>query len=71
MKPIVNCELVLLPLIGSRCFVIPKNHPNHLPGHGVSNKSVAMTSFVVSINEELQQFETENTIYQWELKSCT
>lgn len=51
--------------------VLPIDHPNHLPGHQVSNKDWVITSSVVQriVDNETKKvigFETQNTIYMEE-----
>lgn len=45
------------------CWLKPVDHPNHLPGHGVSNLRVVRTSTVLSWDHETGRIETKNTIY--------
>lgn len=45
--------------IGDNCIIYPIDHPSSF----VSNENFAMTSPIISIDEENNSFETENTIY--------
>ena len=63
-KPVVNYtpfpEQVIN--VGEGAIVWPTNHP----GDRVSNKRFAVTSFVMSYDEDTGEFETLNTIYKRE-----
>lgn len=68
-KPVVNCTLHLpadYMVVGGNGFVFPYNHPNHIEGHNISNEECVKTSRIINIDRAKKQFETMNTIYQWE-----
>lgn len=69
-KPIVQCQMHTYPeylAVGSIAFLTPFNHPNHMPGHEVSNGDQPVrTSTIVAVDLENRRIETRNTIYQWE-----
>jgi hypothetical protein len=65
VKPVVhyrNDGSQRIPL-GKFAFVRPIDHPNHVPGHNVSNKEMVVTSKVIRIGSN-GEFETMNTIYR-------
>lgn len=68
LKPVVDCTM-LTPeehlTVGSPALVDPINHPNHLPGHNVSNTHPVFTSKVVAISLAEKMIETRNTVYRW------
>lgn len=67
-KPTVNCDLYMdvdMLVVGYCAIVQPHNHPNHIPGHQISNLNPVRTSRIVSVDINKKQFETLNTIYTW------
>ena len=64
MKPVVYYDTNYPAHIkeGSAAYIKPINHPNHLPGHCVSNTSMVHTSTVLSVDAD-GNFETKNTRY--------
>lgn len=60
-KPIVHYTQATVH--GERCWLKPVDHPNHLPGHDVSNEYPVTTSSLVSCDHETGRIETKNTIY--------
>jgi len=63
-KPTVHYDVNYPAIIevGYRAYIKPVDHPNHLPGHNVSNTQLVYTSTVVSIDPH-GIFETLNTRY--------
>jgi hypothetical protein len=49
--------------VGHSAIVTPLDHPNHLPGHFVSNLESVHTSTVLKYDKDTGRFETKNTIY--------
>lgn len=61
MKPCVHYDLLVRCEAGERALVRPLDHPQRAL---VSNKSVALTSTVLSYDPQTGEFETENTRYR-------
>lgn len=61
-KPIVHYQGPAVAH-GDRAFLLPVDHPNHLPDHSVSNTKPVTTSKVVSWDKATGVIETANTIY--------
>lgn len=64
MKPVVKYKYDLNNFIkvGESAYVFPLNHPSSL----VSNTKLIQTSRVISFDENTGNFETVNTIYEFE-----
>lgn len=62
-KPIVQYKELESARVGSRAILFPINHPNHIPGHLVSNTKPVITSIVIAYDKKTGQIETQNTIY--------
>lgn len=66
-KPTVHYKQLVSCREGESALVIGvSDHPNHLPGHKVSNTpdKPVWTSEVKSYDEATGRFETRNTIYE-------
>lgn len=61
-KPIVHYKGKAIPFMGG-ALLLPINHPNHQPGHEVSNMQTVRTSRVLSWGDD-GTIETQNTIYK-------
>lgn len=65
LKPIVRYTMANYIKVGDKAEVTPVDHPNHLPGHAVSNDGRPVwTSKVVSYDPKTGEFETNNTYYK-------
>lgn len=62
-KPIVRYRGAAQVVVGRSAILHPVDHPNHLPGHNVSNARQVRTSAVIDFNSETGYIETMNTIY--------
>lgn len=67
MKPVVHYTELFTYEIGGCAILVPTNHPNHIPGHNVSNTKPVITSEVLGYNVETGLLETKNTIYMPEI----
>lgn len=65
-KPTVTYKGEAYSFFG-RALLHPVNHPNHLPGHEVSNTNEVTTSLVLSWDKPTGRIETKNTIYMPEV----
>lgn len=64
-KPVVRYKAPgYVPKVGGSALVLPVDHPNHLPGHQISNTVPVRTSAVIAHDVETGVFETVNTIYK-------
>lgn len=61
-KPVVTYTEATV-VYGTMCWLKPVDHPNHLPGHSVSNLRMVKTSTVLSWDHKTGRIETKNTIY--------
>lgn len=62
-KPIVHYKNAVTLGVNVSAYLEPVDHPNHIPGHDVSNEMPVRTSKVVEINEATGIIETRNTMY--------
>ena len=70
-KPIVHYRGEAQPYYANTAILVPLDHPNHKPGHSISNNHIARTSSIVNWNHETGRIETLNTIYVPEEPSST
>ncbi len=50
-------------IVGNFAFLLQVDHPNHKPGHDVSNCYYARTSKILAVDAHTGVIETMNTIY--------
>lgn len=70
-KPIVHYRGKAQPWHSNTALLFPIDHPNHKPGHSISNNHIARTSSIVEWDRKTGRIETLNTIYVPEETSST